>query len=110
MDKKVLGARIREQRNQRDMTLDEFSEIIGITPVFLSEVERGLKLPSLKTFIKIINALDMSADVLLRDEVNCAKPYVLNELTEKMQGLSPHQLKTVGDVLDAMLDNFKQGE
>ena len=108
MDKEILGARIRERRKQRKLTLEKLAEIAGVGTVFLGEVERGTKMPSLKTFIKILNALDMSADILLRDEVNAAKPYVLNELTEKMQDLSPSQLKTVGDVLDALCNNFRR--
>ena len=56
--------------------------------------------------IKIINALDISADLLLRDEVAAAKPYVLNEITERMKDLTPTQLKMVNDVFEAMLVNM----
>jgi len=107
MDKATIGARIREQRLQRKLTIEGFAEVVDISAMFLSQIERGVKMPSLKTFIKILNALDISADALLRDKVNAAKPYVLNETTEKMQGLSPHQLKIVSDVFEAMLNNFK---
>lgn len=107
MDKAILGARIREQRKKKKLTLERFSEKADIGRVFLGEIERGVKMPSLKVFIKILNILDISADVLLRDEVNAAKPYVLNELTQKMQGLSASELKAISDVLDAMLKNFK---
>ena len=108
MDKAILGARIREQRKQRKLTLEEFADRTGIGRVYLGEIERGLKMPSLKVFIRILNILDISADILLRDEVNSAKPYVLNELTEKMQGLSAPELRVISDVLDVMLDNFKR--
>ena len=106
MDKGIIGKRIREQRKRYDLTLEELSEIVGIGTVYLGEIERGIKMPSINTFIKIINALDISADILLRDEVAAAKPYILNEITNKMKDLSPACLKMVTDVFYAMLANF----
>ena len=106
MDKAILGARIREQRKKRKLTLEKFADMTGIGLVYLGEIERGAKMPSIKVFIQMLNALDISADILLRDEVAAAKPYVLNEITEQMKDLSPPQLKMVGDVVTAMLNNF----
>jgi len=106
MDRVTLGGRIREERKKRKQTLAEFAETAGIGTVYLGEIERGDKMPSINTFIKIANILDMSADILLRDEIVAAKPYVLNEITEKLQDLTPPQLKMVGDVVNAMLANF----
>ena len=106
MDKELLGARIREQRKEKKLTLEKFSELAGIGFVYLSEIERGLKAPSISTFIKIVNNLGISADVLLRDEVVAAKPYVFNEITEKIRDLSPRQVKVVKDVVFTLADNF----
>lgn len=106
MDKELLGARIREQRKQRKLTLEKFSEAVDITLVYLGEIERGEKAPSITTLIKIVNYLDISSDILLRDEVVAAKPHVFNEITEKMNCLSPRQVKTVKDVVFTLVDNF----
>jgi len=111
VDKAILGARIREQRKKLKLTLENLAEMTGIGVVYLGEIERGAKMPSLNVFIKTLNALDISGDILLRDEVAAAKPYVLNEITERMKDLSPLQLKMVTDVFHAMLDNMeKQNE
>ena len=106
MEKDVLGSRIREQRKERKMTLEKFAEAAGIGLVYLGEIERGDKMPSLSTFIKIVNNLGLSADFMLRDELVASKPIVLNEVTEKMQDLSPQHLKMVRDVVFTMVDNF----
>jgi len=106
MDKEVLGARIREQRKALNLTLEKFAEAVGIGLVYLGEIERGDKMPSITTFIKIVNNLGLSADYLLRDELVAAKPLVLNEVTEKMQDLTPPHLKMVKDVVVTMVDNF----
>jgi len=106
MDKEVLGARIRKLRKQRKMSMEGFAEKAKITPTFLGQIERGVKMPSLTTFVKIVNALGISPDVLLYDQVNEAKPHILNEITEKVKDLSPSRIKMVNDMLDVMLENF----
>jgi len=106
MDKEILGSRIREQRKERKMTLEKFAEAAGIGLVYLGEIERGEKMPSMGTFIKIVNNLGLSADFILRDELVATKPLVLNEVTKKMKDLSPLHLKMVKDVVITMVDNF----
>ena len=110
MDKETIGARIREQRKKRNLTLDKFAETVGIVPVYLSEIERGIKMPSINTFINIVNAFNVSADSLLCYEITGAKPQVLNEITEKMKDLKPDQLKMINDVVGAMIKNFQERE
>lgn len=107
MDKKVLGMRIREQRRALKLTQEKFAEKIQIGSEFLGLVERGERLPSLNTFCKIVDACGVSADVLLKDHIAAATPYVLNDITIGMQGLKPEQLKMAADVLAAMTRNFQ---
>lgn len=106
MDKVLLGIRIRESRISKGYTQKELTEKAGIGMVYLGEIERGLKMPSLNTFIKIIEILDISADYLLRDELSSGKGYVLNEITEKLEGLTPKQRKGAIDILNAYLNNL----
>ena len=106
MDKAFLGKRIREQRKLQKLKQDQLAEKVGIGTVHLSEIERGNKTPSMETFIKIVNALNVPADIFLRDEVDGGKPYILNDITEKMKDLSPAQLKMVAELVYAALDNF----
>ena len=57
-------------------------------------------------FIKIIEALDLSADYVLRDELSSGKEYVYDELTERLTNLTPKQRKTAADILDGYLRNL----
>ena len=67
MDKWKIGQRIQEARKKRGYTQNKFSEMLGITPNHLSALERGIKIPSLETFIEITNLLGVSASELLID-------------------------------------------
>lgn len=106
MDKAELGSRIREARLAKGFTQEALAEVAEIGVMYYGEVERGVKMPSMKTFIKIINALDVSADYILRNEVSSGKPFVLNEITRKIEKLSPKQRKAASDILDAYIKNI----
>ena len=56
---RVIQNNIKKYRNKRGLTQDKLSEIAGISCDYLSEIERGKKIPSLKRFIAIADALDI---------------------------------------------------
>jgi DNA-binding XRE family transcriptional regulator len=58
--REVLGARVRELRQARRQTLVQTAERAGISPQYLSEVERGLKDPSSEIVAAIAGALDIT--------------------------------------------------
>lgn len=63
-----LGPTIRHFREERGYTLDELAHRAGISPSYLSEIERGHKRPSLKTLDKLCSALNISRETLIPAE------------------------------------------
>lgn len=106
MDKAALGQKLRQARLDKGYTQQSLSEKADIGEVYLSEIERGLKMPSMNLFIKLITALDISADYILHDEVPTGKDFVYDELTQKLDSLTPKQRKTAADILDAYIRNL----
>ncbi len=106
MEKKEFGSRLRETRTQKGYTLQSLAQKIGTSAVYLGEIERGIKMPSLNSFIKIVEALDVSADYLLRNELSSGVGYIYDEIAEKLKKLTPKQRKTAADILDAYIKNL----
>ena len=106
MDKAALGNKLREARMQKGYTQQALAQKAGIGIMYLSEIERGVKMPSLNSFIRLIEALEISADYILRDELSSGREYHLDELTMKLKDLSPHHRKTAIDILNAYLSNI----
>ena len=106
MERAALGKRIRETRITKGYTQQDLADRADVGVVYISEIERGIKMPSLNIFIKIIDALDVSADYILRDEISTCKVYVCMEITEKLLALTSSQRKTATDILNAYLDNL----
>ena len=56
--REVLGSRLRALRAERAETLAETAERAGISPQYLSEIERGRKEPSSEMIAALAGALD----------------------------------------------------
>src|SRR5258708_3387295 len=112
---KTLGQRIRELREEADLSLREFSQKLGgLSPAFLSDIELGRRNPSDKVLVLMAAALGTTADDLrtydprpafeelrrLASE-NPAYGFAFRKLLDKK--LSP-------DELMRMLDKEKQGK
>jgi predicted transcriptional regulator len=64
----MLGDSLRERRNDLGQTLDEVATRAGVSPQYLSEIERGLKEPSSEIIAAVSGALgttllDLTIDV-----------------------------------------------
>ena len=62
--REVLGQRLRALRQDQDQTLSETAGRAGISPQYLSEIERGRKEPSSEMIAALAGALGTSLTVL----------------------------------------------
>ena len=60
-----LGAFIRAQRQQAELTLRELAARTNVSNPYLSQIERGLHEPSVRVLKAIASALNVSAETLL---------------------------------------------
>ena len=67
MDHKGIGQRIKAAREAAHITQEELGKAVGCTAKHIGAIERGIKTPSLDTFVVIANAVGASADLLLQD-------------------------------------------
>jgi transcriptional regulator with XRE-family HTH domain len=63
-----LGEKIRQKRLESSLSLKELAEKTGLTPGFLSQVERELAEPSITSLRKIAEALNVPIFYFLMDE------------------------------------------
>jgi DNA-binding XRE family transcriptional regulator len=63
--REMLGSRLRALRTERDETLTQTAERAGISPQYLSEVERGRKEPSSEMIAALAGALDITVADLM---------------------------------------------
>jgi transcriptional regulator with XRE-family HTH domain len=74
-----LGSRIRELRKQRHLTLTDLSGLTGISLGTLSQIERDMVSPTVRTLFTLSSALDVSPAWLidLENTEESVDPYVV---------------------------------
>lgn len=109
MDYRSIGENIRKYRKTKKMTQETLAERAGLSVNYIGSIERGEKLPSLETFIVILNQLGVTADCILQDVIQANYELKMSLLNEKLSVLSPDQRATVEDVVDVLVRRLKNG-
>ena len=86
-----IGRRIQIKRKELKLTQEKLSEIIDVSPSYISEIERGSSISSLATISKIANTLNVSLDYLVFgiNKENFSNTFyeILKNIPEKNQDL-----------------------
>jgi transcriptional regulator with XRE-family HTH domain len=53
----LFGARLRQLRQKRTMTQDSLASASGLTKAYISDMERGLTVPSMTTILRLALAI-----------------------------------------------------
>lgn len=107
MNRIEVGIKIREARKAKGFTQQMLADAVEISDMYISQIERGMKMPSLNLFVKIVTALDISADYVLRDALPTGKDFVYTEVAELLDELTPKQRRGAIDILDAYVQSLK---
>lgn len=108
MDYTTIGSHIRKYRVKRNLKQDEFAEIVGLSPNYYGAIERGEKIPSLETFIAILNALNISADSVLEDVLNIGYTIKNSALDERIKELPEAERSRIFDVIETLLQHARK--
>lgn len=95
MDLKAIGRRIKIAREQKGLTQEALAELVDLTPMHISVIERGFKPTKLETFCRIANVLGVSADTLLQDVIDCSANSVPSELDTLLKDLPAKERRKI---------------
>ena len=70
----MLSDKLKGLRKEKGLSQEVVSGLAGIGRTHLSAIERGQRKPTLETFFKIAEALDMSASELMKRVENALRP------------------------------------
>lgn len=75
-----VGRQIQRIRKERKLTQQDFSEMVGISTNYLSDVERGKSSIRLDKLVLIMNKLQCSADELFMDKIELDRHCLTNSI------------------------------
>jgi len=97
-----IGARIRAERKKQNISQEKLAEMVDVGTTHISHIETGNTVPSIKTFIAIINALNLSSDELLRNHIQKAKHIFEGDLAELIKDCTDEEARIIADTAKAL--------
>lgn len=93
----LLGGKLRDLRNERNLSQAQLAKRIGVTSSTVALYETGDRLPSLPRLIALSKSLGVTTDYLLG--VSSHKDYYLD-----VMGLTQKQIES----LEAVIENYRE--
>lgn len=104
----TIGKNIRKFREIKKLRQEDLAKKTDLTTNYIGMIERGEKIPSLETFINILNSLGVSADMVLSDVLDNGYTVKDSLLNEKLERLVPEDRNRIYEVIDTMMKHSKQ--
>lgn len=102
-----VGKKIKGYREAAGLKQEELAEIVDLSPNHLSAIERDVKTPKLETFIRIVNALNVTADEILVDVIDNGIKTRYTQIEERLSALPQTEQKKIMRILDTMIEEAK---
>lgn len=103
MDQRSIGRLMQQYRENAGLSQEQLAEAVGLSAIFISFIERGVKKPSLDKFVEIVNVLNITADQLLVGVLKNGYKIRASKLTEILDTLPPDEQNRVLSVVEAMV-------
>lgn len=99
---KEIGARVREARKRLGLSQMELSEQLNISPSHMSDIENGKTNIGLDIFMRLTEALQVSADWLLRTNIPQVNAIQNKEVEDILSGCTRSETKTLIKMMKQM--------
>ncbi len=67
---KRFGEKLRTLRVERGLTIRELAEMLDVHNTYINKIETGKRSPSANMILKVTRLFDVSADQLIKDELD----------------------------------------
>ena len=110
LDYKAIGTRIRIARIKIGITQEKLSEVINLSPTHMSNIETGTTKVSLTTIVNIANALSVTVDDLLCENIIHARVQYENDIQHILETCDDYEIRIVKELLISIISALKHNE
>ena len=104
-----LGERIRKRRQEMKLSQESFAEKAGISVNTVSRIEGGQTAMSVEIFRKMIEILEIDANILLgKEEGDTEKQKQFEEVFYRIQKMEWKEQKIIMQTIDSLIDSFNE--
>lgn len=108
LDYKAIGKRVKIARINKDFTQERLSEIIGISPTHLSNIETGTTRVSLNVIVNIANALQVTCDDLLCDNILKSDVQFRRDIAHVLEDCDEYEIRVIRDLAAALKETLRR--
>lgn len=101
LDKEILGKKIRQLRILRGFSQEALSEKIDISPRHMCTIENGYSFPSIETFVKIAEILDMDINEFF-NLTSAKNDKLKSDIYDLIQTSTIKELNLIKDIIKAI--------
>ena len=115
MENRVLGQKIGALRKSKKITSEQLANMCNAYPGHIRQIESGVRLPSIKLFVTICKALQVSPEYLLLQEldkfdesekVDC----MYQKVVKNIKKLTPRELNMLNRLLETYLSDLESAK
>lgn len=108
LDYKAIGKRIKIARIKADLTQERLAELVGISPTHMSNIETGTTRVSLTAIVSIANALSVTVDDLLCDNVKKARVPIEKDIAGILESCDEYEIRIIADMAQALKETLRK--
>ncbi len=105
---KTIGNKIRKKRIDAGLSQEKLAELCDVGTTHISHIETGNCIPSMKTFIAIINSLSCSSDEILCDELDNSEHTYSSALSELIEDCNSYELMIITDTITSLKESLRK--
>ena len=110
LDYKAIGKRIKIARINADLTQEALAGQIELSPSHMSNIETGTTKVSLTTIVNLANALGVTVDDLLCDNIIHARAQMDRDVQQVLDDCDDYEIRVVKDVARTVVDALRKNE
>lgn len=99
-----FGTRLKKVRLDKGITMEKLAELADTTEIAIRSYEKSRRYPNSVMLIRLCNALKVTPNYLLQDEINYNLIEERNNVIETIDGLTPKQLQFTKNILEYIKD------
>lgn len=104
LDAIVIGDRLRDARVAKKLTQEKLAEKLDISIAFLSRLERGSTLISLKRLNQICEILEVTEGDILNGVSSKSVNYLNKEFSELLENCPPEKMRLIYDLAKVVIE------
>lgn len=110
MESQIIGSRIREVRIKKGMSQAELAVKANISLPHISDIELVKTRMMLASFVRLTEALQVSADSLLRTDIPEVKGLYQNEFAEILSDCTPAEIDSILKIVKELKSTMHKKE